>query len=340
MGELIDLDLKGSTSCNMQDTPLVCYNWSEVLSGNVWSSVQYNNGNACYTTFPSGGQDNTDKNNSYYAVPFSEFNDISDALDLLLKAEEDCYRNKKSRMDACKVHFHLAEVVPLAREIKNGEYKPKGGICFILTYPAIREVFAAKYRDRIVHHLVAPYILAVTETVHTANGNVSHGNRKGYSAHTATLQIQQQIRDNPDGYIVKCDIKSFFMSIDRSMALETFRQYEDMCRPSGYTDKQRRFYLSLISTLVLSDPTVSCELCSKMELHKSVPIGKSLFTSGGKGFPIGNLYSQLLANLHIAPVDKKMGISHFVDDYCGVKPDAKEASFTREFYKKVICKCT
>lgn len=44
-----------------------------VLSGSVWSSVQINYSNAYYTSFPSGGQSYTDKNGSYYAVPFSAF---------------------------------------------------------------------------------------------------------------------------------------------------------------------------------------------------------------------------------------------------------------------------
>jgi len=326
------VELKGDTPCAMQGTSTACHDW-KVLSGWMWSSEQNNNNNANYTNFPGGGTNNNNKNNGNTTVPFSEFDKT---LELLLDAEEDCYQNKKSRTDACKVHFHLSEVVSLAREIHSGTYNPLGGICFILTYPVIREVFAARYRDRIVHHLVAPYVLAVTEAVHESNGDVSHGNRKNHSAHTAALSIQQRMQENPDGYILKCDVRSFFMSIDREKALQTFKMYESMFRPKGYTDEQREFYMTLIRKLILSDATKGCELRSPIELHNSVPFGKSLFTSGGKGFPIGNLYSQHLANLYLAPIDSSLRAPHFVDDYGDVVRDAKAANTERREFADLL----
>ena len=39
-------------------------------------------------------------------------------------------------------------------ELAPGSYQPGRSICFVVTHPKPREIWAAKFRDRVVHHLL------------------------------------------------------------------------------------------------------------------------------------------------------------------------------------------
>jgi hypothetical protein len=45
----------------------------------------------------------------------------------------------------------------LCDELLNRNYKPLPSKCFIIDYPKKREIFAARFKDRIVHHLYFNY---------------------------------------------------------------------------------------------------------------------------------------------------------------------------------------
>lgn len=158
-------------------------------------------------------------------------------------------------------------------------------------------MFAAKYRDRVVHHLVAPFILKVTEAVHKHNGNISHGNRPRLSAQTAAEQIQRNMRDYPNGVVATMDVSGFFMNICRDMAYEVFVKFCNKFRPDGYSDSQIQQMLWILYTLIHHDPTSDCVRNSPISMWDLIAAHKSIFNANGKGLPIGNFYSQLIANL-------------------------------------------
>lgn len=295
---------------------------STLPTSNSWSCQQNNANNANYVTIPSGNVNNNNKNNTYAVVPVAESERL---LMLLLDAKDDCWANKKSRLEAAAFRFHQSEIFEIYDLIRNGEYKPGTSVCFVLEYPRYREVFAAKYSDRIVHHLVAPFILQVTERVHESNGNISHGNRCRYSAHTAALQIQQNMREYPDGYVATMDVSGFFMNICRQMAYDTFERFCRQFLPVGYSDSEVEMMLQLIHTLIMHDPTSDCIRRSPEQMWDHIAKNKTLFGNDGNGLPIGNFYSQLIANLVLAiwgmailllRLDCK--ITQFVDDMCSV----------------------
>ena len=300
---------------------------STLPSGNAWACEQNNATNAYYVTVGSGQVNNNNKNNSYAVVPVAESCKLIEAL---FHAERDCWKSKKSRFDAAKFHFHLAEVFDLLEILQNRTYTPTTSICFVLTYPRYREVFAAKYRDRVVHHLAAPFISYVTEQVHLSNGDISHGNRRGMSAQTAAEQIQLNMRRYPDGVVATMDVQGFFMNICREMAYTTFVECCKRFRPEGYKDEDIEFMLWVLHTLINHDPTSDCVRNSPINMWDVIPPTKTLFGNEGKGLPIGNFYSQLIANLVLSVWGRAildMGldckITQFVDDMCIVADSAK-----------------
>ena len=326
---------KGPCACSEQ---AISINRAEVLGGNVWSCVRNNGNNAWYVNMGNGNLNNNNTNNTYSVVPAS---DLSEKVSAWIAAESDCYKNKHASLEAASFHFNLSRIYELINRIDNG-YQPQTSICFVLDYPVYREVFAANYTDRIVHHYVAPMLGEICEKVHEANGDVSHGNRIGHSASTAIEQIQRNIRDITDGYTKKAfvatmDISGFFMSIDKETAYRILRKYADM-----YYDKpDKEEKLLLLHTLIQHNPATDCERRSDIKMWDKVPPNKSLFgLPPEKGLPIGNFYSQLLANLVMAEADAgmiKTGVRYtrFVDDICVVAETASEIIHARKVFIKV-----
>lgn len=73
----------------------------------------------------------------------------------LFEAYYSCRANKRNTMNA--VAFELDyenNLVNLWEEINKGDYQPGRSIAFIVDKPVTPEIFAADFRDRVVHHLV------------------------------------------------------------------------------------------------------------------------------------------------------------------------------------------
>lgn len=300
-------------------------------NGNAWSCVRVSGYNAWYVYLGVGNCGYVSTSTRLSVWPVSEF----DIIEQWLEAERECYKNKHSSFEAAMYHYHLSEIYKLIERIQTG-YKPTTSICFVLDYPVYREVFAANYSDRIVHHYIAPMINQVAEAVHQENGDVSHGNRIGHSASTAVRQIYDNIKAMSEGYTRTCyvatmDVSGFFMSIDKDVAYRVFEYY---AHRTGVVDKEK---LELLKILINHNPTEDCERRSPVEMWEHVSFRKSLFSTGeGKGLPIGNFYSQLIANLVMALVDERMkdvqhvGYTRFVDDMCFVAQTAQEILEVRE----------
>ena len=199
------------------------------------------------------------------------------------------------------------------------------------------------YRDRVVHHLVAPFILSVSEKVHEHNGNISHGNRRNHSAQTAAEQIQRNMREYPNGVVTTMDVSGFFMNIVRSMAYEVFVDFSKQFVPAGYTTDEVEEMLQLLYKLIMHDPTSDCLRNSPLSAWDNVAKNKSLFGNEGKGLPIGNFYSQLIANLVLAvwgmailALNLDCKITQFVDDMCIVAANADIIHKVREESERVL----
>lgn len=78
-----------------------------------------------------------------------------DHLEELFQAYFDCRQNKRNTINALKFEQHFEkEIFRLHEEIISQEYEPKRSIAFIVNKPVQREIFAADFRDRVVHHFI------------------------------------------------------------------------------------------------------------------------------------------------------------------------------------------
>lgn len=289
-------------------------------SGNTWTAFRNNASNAWYVNLNNGNVNNNNTYNRYNVLGCVP----SDLIlsDLWIDAERECFKNKHHSISANRLHYLPKALIDYAFNVEHNGYEAGTSITFVLNYPVDREVFAADYNDRLVHHIVAPYLIRLTEAIHNDNGNVSHGNRNNHSAHTAALQILGNFAKHRNGYVAKVDVQGFFMSIDRDKAWRMLLQYAERYNIMP-TDMER----TLLDRLIHHDPTKNCERHSPLSAWDRVAARKSLFCAkAGRGLPIGNFYSQLVANMFLAYVDEALrgyDVTRFVDDICIVADDVK-----------------
>lgn len=77
-----------------------------------------------------------------------------------------CRRNKRNTVNALIFEANAeATLLALQEELRAHTYKPGRSICFITDGPKPREVFAADFRDRVVHHLLVSHQEQVFEPI-------------------------------------------------------------------------------------------------------------------------------------------------------------------------------
>ena len=74
--------------------------------------------------------------------------------DVYLAYKEARKHKSKSRSLILFEENLLTNLYDLYRDLITGTYNIGKSICFIVTRPKLREVFAADFRDRIVHHIL------------------------------------------------------------------------------------------------------------------------------------------------------------------------------------------
>lgn len=247
-------------------------------------------------------------------------------LSSIFEAKNDCVRQKHTSHDCIEFYEEYQyALVQLWNAIVYGEYVPDFSKCFIRTYPVYREVFAASFIDRIVHHWIALRIEPLLETRFREQGNVSKNCRKGEGCLSAVHYLNGMIVEvsenyTSDAYVFKDDLFSFFMSISKSLVWEML----DIFIRDNYKGDDIECLLYLLSVTIFHCPQNKCHRRSPLSMWDKLPHNKSLFYNDpDKGVPIGNLSSQLIANFLASVFDfyvmKILGFRHyvrFVDDFC------------------------
>lgn len=274
---------------------------------NRWAATENNSNNSWNCNVYDGNFNNNNKYNSMRVRPVVAYDIPDDFLSLVFAAFEDCCRHKrtsKACIDYCEI---AAEDLPvLAYELYTGTYEPGVSTCFLVKYPKYREVFAACFRDRIVHHFLYLLLNPLFEARFVAQGNVSFNCRKGFGTLAAQRAAFDAIRQATDNYRVKAwtyrgDLVSFFMSIDKRIL---WAKMEPFIRAT-YKGKYMDVLLNITRIVVFYYPEKLCVFnTDTAEWAKHVERHKSLFGNDDyHGMPIGNLTTQIFANFLLSYFD-------------------------------------
>ena len=225
---------------------------------------------------------------------------------------------------------YIANNYQLYIELNLMIYEISKSKAFCVTRPKLREVFCADFRDRIIHHLLAIKFADIFESEMT---DKAYACRKGKGTDYGIADVKKQIKRVSDNYtkeawILRGDLQGFFMSINRSLL---YGLLEKVIRKK-YHGSDIEWWLWLWKKVITHDPTKNCVRVGDLSLWDKLSKNKSLFTCGeGIGLPIGNLPSQLLANLLLSQFDKLMiervgkdgGYGRYVDDFLVISRDEK-----------------
>lgn len=160
----------------------------------------------------------------------------------------------------------------LRERLQNRAWSPDSYMDFYVRDPKLRHIHKATVRDRVLNQAVFRVLYKIFDKhfIHD-----SYSCRVGKGTHAGVTRLQKFIRKITRNYtrpafILKCDVRKFFDSMSHEVLLNTLR-------------------------IKINDP----ETCALVEI-----IVKSFETAMGKGLPLGNITSQLFANVYLNELDQ------------------------------------
>jgi len=238
----------------------------------------------------------------------------------------DCRAKKRNTYNALRFEINAEEsILKLGKELQDHTYRPSRSILFAARKPKLREIFAADFRDRIVHHILVNELEKIWEPIFI---HASYACRDGKGTHKAVIRLQSFLRkitanSNIRAHYLQLDIKDFFTSIDKELLFAIIQR--KVTNPE---------VLWLTERILFWDCTHSYTRRGDHQLLLNIPGNKSLFGKDNqRGLPIGNLTSQFFANVYLDQLDqfvkhtlKAHYYLRYVDDFVLLSRDPKELS--------------
>lgn len=196
------------------------------------------------------------------------------SVDNLLEAWQGFLPGKRDKKDVREFSLGLMDnIFALHDNLFNHSYKHGAYQAFKINDPKPRDIHKATVRDRLLHHAVHRVLYPFFARAFIAD---SYSCQLGKGMHRALnrfCRFSHIISKNNTRtcWILKCDIKKFFASIDQEILLGVLKQY-------------------------ISDENIIWILERVIKSFSS--------TAPGKGLPLGNLTSQLLVNVYMNEFDQ------------------------------------
>lgn len=216
---------------------------------------------------------------------------------MLVQAYFDCRKHKRNTASALLFEQDLERnLAALYDDLISGNYQPGKSICFVITRQKPREVWAADFRDRIVHHLFYNYVsprfyasfIADSCACIPGRGTLYASKRLESKTRSATQNWSKS------QYYLKCDLANFFVAIDKNILRSLLSKR--ITEP---------WWMNLCEKILFHDPRQNYEYRGSTDKLNRVPAHKQLTNQpSSKGLPIGNLSSQFFANVYLNELDQ------------------------------------
>lgn len=218
-------------------------------------------------------------------------------------AYRNASRGKRGRGATAAFEMLLADhLLELQGELIEQRYLPSGHNSFYIHEPKKRLISAAPFRDRVVHHALCNVTVPYFQKLFLSD---SYANQKGKGTHRALDRCTQFARRFK--YVLQCDVKQFFPSIDHAILQHTLARM--------LPDESAAW---LIERILKSGRGVLSEEYEMVFF----PNDDLLSPDRHRGLPIGNLTSQWWANCYLNPFDQFVkrelgcrGYLRYVDDF-------------------------
>lgn len=215
----------------------------------------------------------------------------------LAEAWTEFIRGKRKKKDVMEFERHLSDhIADLHDDLKSGVYEHGSYRHFSVNDPKPRDIHKATVRDRLLHHAIHRKLYPVYASCFIAD---SFSCQVGKGLHAAVNRFRAMARKvsrnhTRTSWVLKCDIRKFFASIDHAKLIEILR-----------TRIEDEELMRLLTCVIQSFQTLP-----------------------GKGIPLGNLTSQLFANIYLNELDQfvKQGLGikwyvRYADDFVFLSHD-------------------
>ena len=227
------------------------------------------------------------------------YNDIT-SLSNLLAAWPEFLAGKKGRKDVGRFSVHLTDnILDLQEELVNKTYQHGSYQAFKINDPKPRDIHKATVRDRLVHHAIYRILYPLFEQRFSFDSYSCRLDKGTHKAINRFRDFARRVSENNHKtvWVLKCDIRKFFASIDHEILLDILNSY-----------------IADESTIWLLEQVI-----------------KSFMVTDKAGLPLGNLTSQLLVNVYMNEFDQfvKRGLKvkyyvRYADDFVALSADKTE----------------
>lgn len=276
-------------------------------------------------------------------------------LEELTEAYYTARKGKRHTVDEHRFEINAQEnIMDLAEAILCRQYHPNRGVAFIIQDPVTREIVAAPFRDRVVHHFLYNICAEWWDWRFSPD---SYSCRKGKGTLYAQERLQEHIRrvlkESSSGraFVVKLDLQGYFMSLEHEKLYAQVcwgldqqfygkkgkREIGIRCREGDVTELYKTVKY-LWRQVIFDEPMKGIAIRGRKSDWRLLPDSKSLFHQPkGRGIVIGNLTSQLLSNIFMDKFDRyvfyDLGYKHYgryVDDFFILVPMERKEQLLRD----------
>lgn len=234
------------------------------------------------------------------------FEDII-SIDNLLLAWREFIKGKRSKKDVQEFEFRLMDnIIFLHNDLINFTYKHGPYQAFNISDPKPRSIHKATVRDRLTHRVIYRILYPFFDKIFISDSFSCRFNKGTHKAiNRFKIFTYKTTKNNTKTcWILKCDIRKFFASIDHKTLINILKEY-------------------------VPDEKI---------IHLLKEIIFSFNTEPGIGLPLGNLTSQLFANIYMNKLDQFMKHKLKVKDYIRYADDFVVLSQNKEYLKNIIPK--
>jgi RNA-directed DNA polymerase len=215
----------------------------------------------------------------------------------IYKSYLECRKNKRNTINALAFEAALFDNLhSLTEALKQRTYVPSRSMCFVVKQPKLREIFAADFRDRVVHHLLVRNLEQVFEPKFIGDSFACRCGKGTLAGVKRLRQFMRKITCNGtrEAWYLQLDVKGFFIAINKQILYRIL---------SEKVKDERVLWLARV--IIFHDPTKDYLFKGRRGLLDEIPPHKTLFSTANlTGLPIGNLTSQFFANVYLDRLDQ------------------------------------
>ncbi len=282
-------------------------------------------------------------------IDYSYINDIN-KLEVVYNSIR-CHTKHRQKILKFEI-FYTSNMINIQDILKSKNYKHGKYNIFLITRPKARIIMSDSMTDKIINHLVSYYVLFPLLTPKLIETNVATRVDKGTKAGLFYIKkYVNSMKENHDKiYVLKCDISKYFYSIDHEILMNKLSKIiedKDLLKLIyNIIDSTNASYINEDINNIINErkkQIYNSNISKKEKEIKIKELNKIPLYQFGKGLPIGNMSSQILAIFYMNDLDhfikEKLRIKYYIrymDDLVLLHHDKEYLKYClKEIEKKV-----